>query len=363
MTQQRSHEPPFLHPVLQAALSSLDVDLELELAQYRGHLAVSDRGSLTHQVKQNQFLAETPVTSDKLTVAKNSETAADLAFHHPTSDCQAVSLTAVDEDESLLALSTSPLTPESYLESSEALLKNLKNSPEANMPRRFNTLSTLLTSWAITSMGLLLCGFVFSYLFLNSSIISRLNVFTSQTPRSSTASTAIDPHPDTTLTSTPISPDLSSEEFRDLNLASLSGLKPNRDKAAQGSSTPSPFMTPGTSSGNSRPEMMKSQGTTPPLLVPSHPVTQEPPTHSLPPAPATTKARASTSKSRYYYVVINETDKQAFAQARKVVQDAYIRTFPEGARVQVGAFDDIKPAQKLVERLKRQGIIARIRQP
>jgi cell division septation protein DedD len=50
-------------------------------------------------------------------------------------------------------------------------------------------------------------------------------------------------------------------------------------------------------------------------------------------------------------------------QARTVVPDAYVRDFPKGSRIQMGAFKTESEAKRLVEELQRQGISASIYRP
>lgn len=63
-----------------------------------------------------------------------------------------------------------------------------------------------------------------------------------------------------------------------------------------------------------------------------------------------------------YYVVVEYTDK-ALQQAQSAVKDAQLKKFPQGVRIQMGVFDDQKAANQLVDRLKQQGISASIYRP
>lgn len=49
-------------------------------------------------------------------------------------------------------------------------------------------------------------------------------------------------------------------------------------------------------------------------------------------------------------------------RVRDVVPDAYLREFPSGVKVQVGAFDDTPGAESLVNRLQEEGISAQVYQ-
>lgn len=76
-----------------------------------------------------------------------------------------------------------------------------------------------------------------------------------------------------------------------------------------------------------------------------------------PPAPA---ARQSNS---YVYVVINSSSPQTLAQVQRVVPEAFVRDFPGGPRIQVGAYDNRQPAQDIVRFLEGQGLSATLWQP
>jgi cell division protein FtsN len=66
----------------------------------------------------------------------------------------------------------------------------------------------------------------------------------------------------------------------------------------------------------------------------------------------------------FVFVVVDYNDEVArLEQVREVVPDAYLREFPEGVKVQVGAFDDTGTAQGLVDRLTEEGISAQVYQP
>jgi serine/threonine-protein kinase len=66
---------------------------------------------------------------------------------------------------------------------------------------------------------------------------------------------------------------------------------------------------------------------------------------------------------KFYYVLVDSTNDRALEQTRKVVPDAYVRNFPQGNRIQMGAFLRESEATTLVEQLKQQGISASIYRP
>jgi cell division septation protein DedD len=71
-------------------------------------------------------------------------------------------------------------------------------------------------------------------------------------------------------------------------------------------------------------------------------------------------AAAAPPADPNYYVVTDYTGDQSLEDARTAVGDAYVRNFSEGARIQMGAFDEEGSAQELVQQLEQQGIPAQI---
>lgn len=68
----------------------------------------------------------------------------------------------------------------------------------------------------------------------------------------------------------------------------------------------------------------------------------------------------SKSKEQMHYVLSKEVSENAIEKARKFIPDAFVREFPEGARIQMGVFKDPATAKSLVEELQQQGINASI---
>ncbi|NES19008.1 MAG: SPOR domain-containing protein [Symploca sp. SIO3E6] len=65
-------------------------------------------------------------------------------------------------------------------------------------------------------------------------------------------------------------------------------------------------------------------------------------------------------KDRFYYVVSNYTGAQSLELAKTMVPDAYVRKFPEGSQIQLGAFDTETQAKTLAEQLQQEGISASV---
>lgn len=122
------------HPVLQAVLGNLDVQLEVELALYRCHQAVRRLPPLARQTSQAQIsqvsnqnlLKKTELAATQL--PENSDLDVDNSF---SSDFSNSSLAAVARDQAASSIEqTAPLTLEAYLEFSKAHLQKPEKAPE-----------------------------------------------------------------------------------------------------------------------------------------------------------------------------------------------------------------------------------------
>ncbi len=310
--------------------------------------------------------------------------------------------------------------PSDYLASSEELLRSIaEEDPESRAAQEPNALmDTLLTPLGIGSMLLLmLSSTMLGYVVMNPASIGLGRDSTESASTGSAASTAGQEtvNPIATDRSIVPSPDLSSEEFVDLNLNNLSTLpkksvvsKPGADPktkpvqkatgsktsstgnqtAASSSSSRSGRNTPANSGSISAPEPQPRLSTVvipaappvvsvpEPAIAPPAPAPVSPePISAAPPAPepiepalstpASTAAREpAPSRSPSYYVVTEYSGDPSLQEARNVVPDAYVRNLPsEGAKVQLGAFSDEAKAQELQQQLQQQGIEAEIYQP
>ncbi len=75
------------------------------------------------------------------------------------------------------------------------------------------------------------------------------------------------------------------------------------------------------------------------------------------------KPTGGSVSSPGYTVVAPYTGDRTLESAQQVVPDAYVRNYPDGARVQLGSFSDPEKARAVVEQLQRQGIDAQLQQP
>ncbi|MBD3883044.1 SPOR domain-containing protein [Phormidium tenue FACHB-886] len=195
-------------------------------------------------------------------------------------------------------------SPEDYLASSEELLKSIEEEAPLRARRRADLLDVLLTPLGIGSMLLLLLSSAtLGFLIMNPATLTALfapaptadsNATSDQSSQpASPSSSPLMRVPTTPIDSAPPSPDLSAEEFRDVNLNTLSTLpgsaKPNaarqnRPVAQASPQAPADGQTneqsqPATSGENAAPS---SQPDLPTVPVQSQPVIEQPPAYTPP---------------------------------------------------------------------------------
>jgi cell division protein FtsN len=407
-----------IHPVLQSALNSLDIELEEELARYRRL-----RGRRLGQAHQS-------ISSQKLSAPASSL----LAIAPETKETDTTDINPFKFDQSLtnqsLADQTKDTQPDDYLESSEELLKSLAEE-EANLraEQEPGLLETLLTPLGIGSMLLLLLSTVtFGYLLTNLSNVTLLELAKLFNPSNSTSEVTVDASQaeDTKAATAPTAPDLTSEEFVELNLGNLSRLpgdgatgplavpnpvvtptpqipsepvivsqQPTPTPAPPANSQRSPAQTSPVRTGQlrqsssrtprataSRPPNQSRQAVAPhpaqrsaaAAAVPT-PASPSAPTPAVPastlepqtPPPAVAASAVNPTpalvREDLYYVVTDYDGDNSLEAARQSVDDAYVRNFPDGARVQLGAFSEESRAEEMRNHLEQQGISAEIYQP
>jgi hypothetical protein len=151
---------------------------------------------------------------------------------------------------------------------------------------------------------------------------------------------------DSTPTTTAITPDSggSDDATTEAATAAPAPSRASANRPAPAATTPAPRPAPAT--------------TTP--AAPRQPTASRPAAAPAAPAPAATPAPVATST---YYVVTDYTGDPSLNQARQAVGDAYVRNFPVGARIQLGAFSSEADAAAHVEALQGQGINAQVYNP
>ena len=125
-------------------------------------------------------------------------------------------------------------------------------------------------------------------------------------------------------------PDLSSQEFSDVNLGNLSRL--------ESQSKPSP--TPNSSKARTVPPTKE------PVPSPTVPIVKEP-----------------TAKPGLFYVVLPYENTSSLSVAQEVVPTAFLTDGSGGKKVQVGALETIDAAQRLAKQLRAKGLSAAIISP
>jgi hypothetical protein len=467
----RSSPDGSINPVLQAALGSLDVQLEEELARYRrqksGRAVMSPRGLGRHQTRkplelipvdkersQTQPLALGMATAPAIAslplalgnqtpmAAPSNETERELmtqpgqldAFSSnasglaiPTTDNSASEEsrtkqpnppeTSANVDGDLANLPADSEQPEDYLESSEKLLQSLAED-KADIHSVKRSTNRLLVPLSVGSILLLLVSIAtVGYIFKNPTTLNVLGLdrfFGSKTPTTAQSPTQTNVATDNRAKDSPIvnGPNLASDEFVDLNLNTLSHLEASPTPSVSMSPIPSlpelsnPQVSPTVPSVVPNSALPRRSSDLPSALIP--PALQPgtaPPAATQPaaplPAPTASASRAKTSSSAsgkpkpsstadkstgtkktqvspspaqvatstapregsYYYVLSNYSSDRDLEQLKKIVPDAYVENYPQGSRIQLGAFQRESEAKTLVAELKQQGIAASIYRP
>jgi cell division septation protein DedD len=344
---------------LEDALGSLGTTLEAELARYRQQ---QECGPLSPDAEAKfdptGLQAAWPDEEDHLGDA-NLYLAPDRPTVDQHSSAEALSLTHVDvdsrlspdpnlnlpnhleaeldeiaDDDHFQALTRSLLQPDlnsnpnDYLESSEALLKNVGTARD-DQPQP----AKVGRSWVIAAgvgLGLSLVG---AYLILNPQLL----------PRFQAESAAVDPSPaapPAPTTATLPGPSLDQKEFKDLNIGNLSQAQPSP------SANPTAVTSPGIPSTIAIPS-------------PSAPL----PTPQTAAASPTAAQAVPAGSDNFFYVVTDYSGEPAFKKAQQALPNAYLVNFKEGTKIQFGAFIDLESAQALIQALKSRGIAATVRQP
>lgn len=390
-----------IKPALQAVLGSLDVNLEAELTTYR-----------RHRRRAEQWVSPS-VRTGKQTATTEQQLAQNLAPEAAEETQQPLSLPlslAGTQGDAPLAtsrggtkLSSSAFAPNNYLESSEKLIESLDESKAEPAVER-SLAASLLTPLGLSSMLLfLLSCTALGYAVMHPSSLvkmaglNRLLDRTSPSPSDSPASTVIS---DTSTKELPKAPNLVSKEFVELDLSTLSNVKPTASPipspSPKASIPPTPAAPPGpgaavpipTEDGN--PARGREQGlnnlstallptpspsaaqpvptlpTLPPTPSPAQPAAASPATASpaaASPAVASPLGRPARAADGFYYVVTDYTDEKSLQQARTAVPDAYVRNFSKGVKIQMGALNDPASAERLVKELQEKGVKPQYYQP
>ena len=400
-----------IKPALQAVLGSLDVNLEAELTKYR-----------RHRRRAEQWVSPS-VRTGKQTATTEQQLAQNLppqpAEHTQQPLSLPLSLAGSQGDAPLATtrggtkLSSSAFAPNKYLESSEKLIESLDESKAEPAVER-SLAASLLTPLGLSSMLLfLLSCTALGYAVMHPSSLvkiaglNRLLDRSAPPPSESPASTAIS---DTRTKELPKAPNLVSKEFVELDLSTLSNVKPTASPipspSPKASIPPNPAAPPGPSAAvpipteDGNPARGREQGlnnlstallptpspsaaqpvptlpTLPPTPSPVQPAAASPATASpvaaspaaasrttASPAAASPLGRPARAADGFYYVVTDYTDEKSLQQARTAVPDAYVRNFSKGVKIQMGALNDAASAELLVKELQEKGVKPQYYQP
>ena len=335
-----------LAPPLSAVLSSLHVDLEAELNRYRRNRPLSpqpnDSDDLFADLEDPAFdlnaIEAVQVTAEMPPpVPRNRKLFPAAASPERLSGSLRVASAQVVEDDHL----ASAIAPTPYLDSSEKLIESFSDVPPMPDPVSSSDFkpqrkTVSLLAGAILGFGGLIAGLGASYLMSNPQMAQHVM----NGLRGSAQAVATDPQ----KPFDPPGPDLSVEEFVDINIDSLSSLhmpQPGLDPQAAPSGLSSSTLPPSPATSTALP-----------------PIANQNPNSTLGGIQAAVIPANAT-----YYVTVPFTTEQALSVIRQSVAEAFVRQFKVGSRVQLAAFDDLASAQQFIEKIKAQGISAQVHGP
>ena len=398
-SNHQSSSTPINH-ALQAALGCLDVNLEAELTTYRRHRRRAEQW-VSPSVRPDKQTANANQLGQNLPTAVE-ESQHSLSSLSLGSSRGGTAITATADERQPIKLSISAAPPNNYLESSEKLIESL-DSPTAEAPEERSLAASLLTPLGLCSMLLFLvsCTALGYAVFYPSSLakmvgLNRLVDRKAPSQSQSTASTVAD----TGSKELPKAPNLASKEFVELDLSTLSNVKPTASPIASPSPkasippTPAPVTNPSgavpipTEDGNSSTVRERGLNNLSKALLPSPSpsAAQTVPTlPTLPPTPSPLAANSATPAAAspdvaspvpaaklgtpkratdgFYYVVVDYSDAKSLEQARIAVPDAYVRKFSKGVKIQMGALNDAASAELLAKELQAKGVKPQYDQP
>jgi len=406
----KQSSPNPINPYLQNVLGCLDINLEAEMNQYRRQRQRSQQwvapSTVNPSPRPSVDLISPAADGESvvsLPTSAETKTRPNIEFETRSPNAQLAILSNKAPEQNLnsghgdrtsnIDIDNSQKSPNNYLESSEELLRSLEEEEKSEPQAAPNLMSSLLTPAGLTFMFLFLLSCIaLSYTIINPSIWRQI-VFNQGKQNPNLATEPTNKVAESNQEELPKAPNLASKEFLDLDLSTLSNVKPTPKPIPLPSIKPSvppipqgvtgvnlpnlkaqpPANIGGTSEGlNNLPQALlpKIPPKIPPKPVETKPSAVKPAT----PKPATASA-ATTKPSAlspgipiktqdgYYYVVLDYSNEQSLDMARTVVPDAYIREFPNGVKIQMGALVDAKSAEQLVKELREKGITAKYYQP
>ncbi|MBO3463520.1 hypothetical protein G7B40_006900 [Aetokthonos hydrillicola Thurmond2011] len=414
----QSSTPVQLKPALAAALASLEVKLDQELARYRRtktvyrNLSQPRVGSFTSsQLQQLTLLSmkesvkntsqesgtenqkEPPATvtaaatslsqQEELSVPDqtntpsipSSQTFQQTPVTPKTEELQNLTITAntteITNSTSIVSTVTpqapesnnkNPVQPDDFLDSSEALLRSLAEE-QTNTPKQTNPNNSLLSPLGIGSMLLLLlASLTFGFVVFNPKSISQFNlkgVFTSKTTtkveNTAAQSKKTKLGDEPALTPIPKYPNLAQRELPEVRDPNdVVGLKPKPNPT----SISSPYSI-STTNPSTTPYQLQPIQPVAPTINNSPPIlTATTPLSPFSQKPVAIDTQIKPSKDGFYHIVTENQGLQAFNSARKIVPDAYLSA--DGKFIYMGAVKNKDKAQQLIQQLEAKGIKARV---
>jgi hypothetical protein len=396
MSNSQKSSQSGLKPALAAALASLEVPIEQELARYRrtrmgikmqnqshlgSYLSSQSLDLPTYQPREEK-VTESPDTEGLLLVNESatghpaptndnlddslllsdSESIKTQIPESPTNSVSSI-VPARLEQQNLTPTNADSSSPDDYLESSEALLRSLTDEEQPTTPPS-NSHDHLLSPVGIGSMLLLLlASLTLGYVVLNpnspGSSFNLARFFSRESSPMNGANTTEVTDNTVVREQTEIrpiakSPNLAAKEFPEVRTPSdVVGLQPQPRPTPTPVFTPPPVITPNV---ELLPQQLES-------VVPAD-VTPTPPTAEAAEettTPVNSNAELKPSADGFYYVVMDNQGDGALSDAQKVVPDAYLS--PEGTVIYLAALKTPEAAQERVKQLQSQGLKARVLQP
>ncbi|MEO0395765.1 MAG: hypothetical protein AAF243_07230 [Cyanobacteria bacterium P01_A01_bin.137] len=287
-----------------------------------------------------------------------------------------------DSDPNMaLPVHASDTPTEEYLESSQELLKSIADDqaepdsiPEPYSPERKNNGLLKLAGLILVLLGGVGVGFAITYPSQLQKLRSQLwpagnetadtdttETTAGETPAGTAAPEATANIPDAPSETAPDGykppgPDLSTREFKELDLESLSTLDVDSAGGPAAATPPltNPAQTPIPAAAPAG-QPASPDSTTSPAASPS--AAASAPASAPLPAPvavAPSPAPAAATGSNFY-VIASYTGDDSLNKARELVPDAFVRNFQAGARIQLAAFDNQAQAEDQVAALTQQG--------
>lgn len=377
------------NPTLATALGTLELDLDSELRRYRRQaIAKGQHPDVANSpVLRAVSIAESEHIVDVLADQLAGEGAEPqhlatvslptpenpTAAHSPEVQqaLEALQTRTGDADKELLNLEDREALPQEYLNSSEELLKTLKQDktdPQTQATSAKTSQSQPKNlAWLLGGFGGLAIAGIFGAIFLPNIWQGSEQPQTAQ-DRNEAVIASADSTNETALATAPKTVNLASEAFPDLSLSNLSVINPNEEVAIAPTPAQPAEVTPPTAvpeplvSPTGREDL--ASALLPPSLRPQpiNPFPLTPQTSTLTPTQGQNQTLATPDglKVGFHYVVYRNTSADGLQRAQGEVPDAFIRSFPIGRAVQLAEIADAASAESLTKKLNEAKIAAEI---